>query len=1086
MNVNQNHYGPGDNISGNKYEYIVQSINAGDLFSVVEDVMKDVRYRELEKANLKLTVIENINSLSHEVRLLLNTLKAKVDLASQIKTSARNDILTLLKAQGVSEDTLNVATSILINLESTTSEAQARKRFTSVDSSNVYIREAFFEFLASETELKSEIQNINLSEQEITGLVRGAIRVKDFQIAQILATRLNLEFPSKNAQILQLHIEVLALVEKNREKHFFSLHINDKHFIDKTVDILPEYIDEKLDFRVVYIIINLLELTFYLDKKLRKIAISHIARIRALSPECAETLDSILTGAPTKDIGFELGDTPLSIEQFTSLHFALQQKRIASDQVSKWIDSGGKIHTGDEYFNEFCDLYIRSLLCAVDDNRDKHLLDERAKTFLKSNPQRFLLINPHRLLNLCEIFIELGLPLNAVDYLAPLLSDSPWVSPVFECFIDALFYSEKYSLFFSMIGHLDNEEKSEIIFIREAQIYERTGDYHNAILAIRSALNRYPNNPYSWLILLHAARANGLSEDDLKKIVFEIPNTIFANYDDSKVTLINEIAVNIDAHLAERILVDWFVENPTAVAKPLTQIHANILLKNKEYTKNPYAPEKCGEGITYSDGFETFTRILVNDVDVIHPALLNVKSPLGQILINLQQGEVSGQLEMIERTSPYTAAFALAIELRSFGNDGTDAFKRFQLPEDKTQHLGYIEKVLASYSSHDAKRNELLESPKIPLSMRGMLIDPGNSVKAALTNLTTWGYAKHISLFNGGEENPDKIVIDVYTAVYISLMGFSSALVSGNMQIIICEFTKKVISSWLQDVLRDNFMSIGISENGLYKITSQDIRKDSTGLIEGLQILLERAHVEPLKAADTPEVLVEFREHLDESVYSSFRLSAANNIPILCVDSLMCEVAFRAGIPIANLNTFVEGILRTLTPKERKKSVKLNLYAGTPVSILYSDIIELSRSSDDSDVHLVYKFIEKYGDSIKESGYKLYFLTSVLKNVTLGAYVEGGLLNRNGYLNLDYYGFTKHAFNYCCRSALSNLEGGTAEQRLAKLIFSVLDIPLRNRLGRYSAMVMMLASEFAAGHFLDFEALNDAFSYYERNQLTQE
>ncbi|WP_412767637.1 PIN domain-containing protein, partial [Vibrio anguillarum] len=136
-------------------------------------------------------------------------------------------------------------------------------------------------------------------------------------------------------------------------------------------------------------------------------------------------------------------------------------------------------------------------------------------------------------------------------------------------------------------------------------------------------------------------------------------------------------------------------------------------------------------------------------------------------------------------------------------------------------------------------------------------------------------------------------------------------------------------------MLRDNYMSMGVSEEGMYRITSEDIQRDCLDLIQGIKTLLECAQVEVLKPADTPELLVKMRDMVDDTVYSTFQLSAANDIPLLCIDHLMIELAHRSGCPAANMNSFVERALNSLSFKERKKSIQYNLFSGTPVSILY-------------------------------------------------------------------------------------------------------------------------------------------------------
>ncbi|MBF4333212.1 hypothetical protein EAY29_23605, partial [Vibrio anguillarum] len=114
-------------------------------------------------------------------------------------------------------------------------------------------------------------------------------------------------------------------------------------------------------------------------------------------------------------------------------------------------------------------------------------------------------------------------------------------------------------------------------------------------------------------------------------------------------------------------------------------------------------------------------------------------------------------------------------------------------------------------------------------------------------------------------------------------------------------------------------------------------------------------------------------------------------------------------------------------------------FSGTPVSILYQDIMELSCSSEPSDTYLVFKFMDKYDEAIDGTGAPLKFLTDIVRNVTAVAYIDGTILSGGRAINPQYDGYAENVFNYCCRPAMKVLTDETAEQRFATLIFSVVN-----------------------------------------------
>jgi tetratricopeptide (TPR) repeat protein len=1076
--VNQKHSGSGDNVAGDKFELIIRSIQAGNLMSVTVNIMSDVCYRDLEKAREKLDVLAGISALEADVHLLLQALKVKAELVNTTSDlPAKNNLIQLLNQKNLPNEIREVVTSILIDLESRTSVAVARDRYADLPVKGFYTKEVFYERLVSKEELDNIYRCLkvhDLSEQELTGLVRGAIRVEDFALAYELAKLLDIHFSSNNSATLLLLAEVLFISIENQHKNYVSLSKPAKSNLDRLISQLLSSIVGKNDIRHIVILTNLLNLTQFSDRRLYDLGRLHIDEIRKISPNCANYINPLNKEISNSDEQFELSSQSLDLEQFSRLDIAIQSNKIKANVVNKWVDRGGSVQTGDDYFNAFFDLYLRASVCSGNDKEEIQSLDDRARQFFESDPQRFILINPNALLRLSEIFIELGLPLNAVNYLAPFLSVEAWVSPLFECYLTALFASEKFDLFLSRIKHLEPEEKTLSICLREAQVYERLNEYELSINSIRAAIKISPNIPYPWHLLLHVSRAKGLNKAELSDIVFEIPEVIFSKYDHSKVALINEIATHIDINIADRVLVDWFAQNPNTVAAALIDIHNNSMRNRPTVTSNPYVPRHCCDGVTFTDGFENSTRLLVRDVSSDHPLLLDIESPLGQTLNSIKTGASSGIYTMLERLPSYVAAFRHALEIRHKGNDGTDAFRMFSLPATQEDLIPYFEKILKQYSSHEKRNTDILDNPNIPLVMRAHYTDTRNPVRGAIAHLCSNQSTKHIGLFSGGEELPSKVIIDAYTAVYLSLMGFVSCFTNLNIEIALCQRTKKAIESWLEDVLRDDYMSMGVSEQGLFRITSKDIQRDYLALIQELKVLLKYAKVEILKPSDTPEILVRVRDIIDETVYSTYQLSAANSIPLLSIDHLMTELLHRTGCPAANINSFVMRALNSLSLKERKKSILLNLHLGTPVSILYKDILELSRSLDSADTYLVFKFIEKYGEKINATGEPLNFLTEIVRNVTAAAYIDGNILNGGRAENPRYDGYAEHVFNACSRAAIKILSGETAEQRLATLIYNVVDIPCQ--MNRYFNLIFDLASEFATGHFLDIDACNHALA----------
>lgn len=221
----------------------------------------------------------------------------------------------------------------------------------------------------------------DLSEQELTGLVRGALRVQDFVFAFELAQNLDKYYSSNNSRILRLYTETCLLITRNQRNHYVSLSKQEKDNVDRLIIQLLADIDDGKDDRYIAVLTNLLKLTYFSDSRLYNLGKLHIDKVREIDSFSAEYLEQSSIGMSTPDIKFELVSDVLDLEKFSFLIFAIENNQMKAKDVNNWIDNGGIIETGDDYINSFLNLYLRALVCSVDDKNEIQLLDKKRKIF---------------------------------------------------------------------------------------------------------------------------------------------------------------------------------------------------------------------------------------------------------------------------------------------------------------------------------------------------------------------------------------------------------------------------------------------------------------------------------------------------------------------------------------------------------------------------------------------------------------------------------------------------------------------------------------------------------------------------------
>ncbi len=1075
----QIHTGSGDNVGNNKIVNIISNIEPKYIKGFIADLMQDISHRKISDAEKKLESIANIDGVDINVKSLLNALKTKVALIQEEKglQNQKQELQNLVRNKELDYDTLDVAFSILLHFESRIHLDTARDRYFSAEVSGPYTNEVFFEFLSTADEIVEACNSqckFNFLEQEILGLIRGSLRNNNINIAYDLSQYLNENYPSINSTFFLLHCETLTFLNNIKNRHILSFSIYEKKHVDYLINTLLDNFSSDIS-RFTLPLINQLYITNFTNIKLIELAKKNTINIKKISRECAEIITKITSKTVATNSHLKLPEEIKDLETFSILNELLTNGSFNKKSLADWRHNGGKISTDDSYINSLLELQVSVWLCTSQDKKSIIDLTQQAEEFLSLDMNRYKGLNPSNLMFLCERFMSLNLPLIAVKYIEPILPDEPWLSPLLENLLQALYLSEQNDLFFKKLALFSDDVKSESVWLLEAQAYERIQQDEEAITAVQKALKINNKNAYSWDLLLYLYQKNKGSKVDLTKLVVGIPCEVFYSYHETKIPLLNSIAKYVDPNIAEAILVDWFVVNPNQLAKYLIDIHHNSLMNRTDKQDFIYLPKCCIKGIEYTDGFKKYNRILVRDVETEHPLCLNVNSPLGRILEKLTVGETVedpylGEISLTSETPAFIAAYQAAIKIRDQNNDGSDPFKLFELPSNEEEFLPYFERILRRYSNNKATQNPSLQNPHIPLCMRGNFTHRGDYFRAAYYHLTSSDTTQYVKLHDEGINSPDKVIIDLYTSIYLSLLGFVSLIAKKGITLILTNYTKDILEYWIRDITREDYISLDVTEFGMQRITAADIKKNSYDFIQQLKLLINISQEERIRIVDTPENLVKIKDIIDPSTFSTIQLSHANDIPWLSIDHLLCILAQKSGFPVANLNDFLKGLINSSEFKERKESIVVSLICGLPVPIFYNDIIILSGSNEKKDIFLTAKFIEKYKCPGRETAENINFLSQITRNVIVKAYLDSDILKGSRAYNPVYDGYEEYVFNTCCKTAMLCVEGKTAEEKVALLISETLKPFYKFR--PLQKLVFDLATLFSVGHFLNIEVIN--------------
>lgn len=1086
----QIHSGHGDNVSGDKI--ISQAISPTEIQDIIRRILTSLRHRKPWQAKEQLETLKIASSLDADTKGILDVISILIQLAEG--SSPSNGDLLLRAYLVTKPDALctDIAISAQLRLDvNNVRLPDARERYISSSSHGIYTKEVFYEFIADKTEVETtyHTKRLNLTEIELCGLVRGALRLKIPKQALIISEYLNSISSTFNSKTL-IALSKKGTIELEIEhKHYWCITATLRSEIlglcDDTITLLNDC--EGRDARIINLSAVLLHYVCGEYKPLADTCWCYISEIEHQFPEIAVQMRHMYEKRLDGSEGFlykmaKANEDPsykvkIINEITSSKEITVEDSALLSSigdikSLRKWIEDGGSVSSENQLEKDFSILELKSLAC---DNSlmSKEAIRLLAEEFISRHKTEFCILNPPRVIHLVEIFLDLELYFTACELIKPHVPSSDWwVSPTLCCYLKALLNSQQMMTLNAILSGIEqNDWTVELWHIRALQLAS-LHCYDKVIEVMEMAVKKAPSLPYSWYVLLDSHKKIGSDENIIVTILDRIPEEVFSLPSQFVFYLLAEMAIDGNFTKAEKFLIRLFVNDPESCAIPFTNIYLRLITNSKKTLNLSNNIDNCFGGICYSVDGEKATKLLVADDLATHRDLLSVSSPLGELLSRMSITDVEqlGMLDikLIERLPPLIAAFHIASTLRQAINDGSDCFHSFRLPENPDEMFKTLKRKMLSSNKG---KNDLIADPQIPLFMKGHHQNRSSPVNSALYHLTEKKSVKH-SLPGFGESNPEQVILDIYSVSYLAITGLVNGIFNYPSKFIITIETKHYFEEWLKEINREDYLSIGTSPEGdLWRHTAEDIHKQTAAIQDAVKSILAISQVITPNMIDMPNKVLLIQDIVDLSVLSSLKLSIANDIPWLCIDEAFAQISKEIGYSIINANQFFSLIGQGLSLEQKKQGLYLHVSASLPYPLTYEDLIQLSKSTDDSDHYCLAEIIKMYPNPFPDTGSAILFFGQILKSILINAYSNGELLNGLREDNPRNTGYTERVFNVCCFTSMQCKDGQEAEKKLAYLLgyllFIFQDIPSMNKL------IQIMASRFVTGHFLSFNAINE-------------
>lgn len=1063
--IDQTHSGFGDNVAGNK---IVQAVQANDFVSVAYDLYYLINLGSFDQAERKLESYSGIPSKSAEVVDLLEVLT--IYLNSKRNLKIEGDLNTIKKAIRLSPpEFLDLYKSILVEIIYLTSESEALDVYNSFsEDRSDYLDNINLRYFADEDELKETFskKTLVLDELGLLFLARGLARVEKREEALIVLEKIKDD--NKNLKILKLAIlydklldkldRPLEYLEESTVEEFFSIAFS---FLELIKD------ESEISQNALRLLINLVIKSNFSICNILDVAVKFINVIRPISSEVADALESYSEKniEINQDILSKINDLkPLKLEEAILCLNAITLNKINLKILIRWISQCGEVEDENKFDKDLLTLVLKSFV--FKDKKNVNEFEEEFSKFLGYKERKFRSIHPFYIITLCEnLFVfKKQQFLNMNRLLEKVVSKKSSQSRVYLYYLYSLMNLEKYDTLKSYIENIDSDSINPDFLILRARYYGVIGDYENSKNDYIGIVDYYKDSLNIWLDYLLLSLKHE-SVDQTRKILDDIPEKILTPRAKNIFRFIYLVYTEIDSVYAEKLITKLFFMEPNFVAPYLCNLHFQLIAQSVELVTN-LSYEGVYEGVIYEIEGERYQKLIVVDEFAKYSHFINIDSNLGNALIEMNLNEERivdyQKIKLIDKQPAFLTIFQLALKIAESNRHNSSEIKFFPFKVRDNFVVEDMKEIMQRFAVDD-HTEELISNPDLPMYIKGSLFKNNEEFETVLKILQNKNANFCLSDSVGNTTASESLVLDVYSFTYLCFNHNFKALIESGISVFITQETYNVISDWIKKVTNEKFLSIRVEEEFLIKIDAETVETYYASFLKNLNQLLEYAKILTPNIIDLPDFANQIRDILSPSVFSTLKLSIANDIPWLCLDSALRTIFVKeSDVKVIKLHDFLFFLANYLNFDSRKISIIQWSNFGLFTVYSYTDFMELVRSTNSEDWILLKKLLTDTPLSFNNYEQALVILSAILK-MTLFKFLQ-----RN---NLVEINLLENLIFTCLNKCLDNLEGKFREDRLAKVIVEMINsISFSEYLCKIFSNIL---GKFAVGQFLNIAYTNE-------------
>lgn len=1068
------------------------------LLRTIKIILSNLRDRKFNDAKATFKTLKSASNFDDKANRLFDILSIRIGVHLKEDIEIQTPYQMIKSFQDdyeLNSFEIDLCNDTLIRLDvKNTLPDDASQKYQSIEEPGINTVEAFYELLASENDLQQAFNGIGTDEFLLAGLLRGCIRLKSHKLAQKVSSKLSKVSSSFNTRLLSTYTDAITFEHEISTIYWSITNTERENLISHADDILL-LIDEcgGEDDRCLALALTFLDYFEGQHQGLFDACKNHVSRIEAISPDAARRIKNSIEGnienldehrykvaksAEDRAFRLETVDSIIKEKSLTPEESAVFARVGSAIEVKKWINDGGEVAGTDQFSIDFSMLELKAF------SLDEHPLSlqrlrEDGESFIAKYVDRLKNIAHPRLLDISNLMQDIGLPEISCQLLKPSIPEIDiWPSPLVRCYIRALLASQKMSTINSVLNEIEKNQWDGFIWHIKASVLDHSHETKEAIEALTKSLEIDDSSLQAWTHLIHVYVKHNYGDERILEALNKIPVELFNNFTDHGLSLLHEMTVLGNFNFAEERVLAWFYDDPDTMAIPLTNFNFNALAMTKYEAVFSDTVGHCIKGLHYKIDNNLYTKLLTDDDQYTHSVFISSTSPIGEALSTATVNEViqlgMQDIELLGVMSPFQAAISIATQLRQANNDGKDCFHMFEPPSDPEEMVAYLEKKLGRGTTGN---ENIIADSKIPIFLKCHHLRSNDPMMSALQYLTTKKPFQH-AIPALGDEQPDKVIIDVHTIAYLALTGLYKNIESFPIKYVISLETKKFLQDWLKTVNNQDFMTLDASAGrGVTVTTYEQIQESTVEVREAVNLFLELSEVVAPELKDIPDEVLKIEGTVDLSVLSSLKLSITNSIHWLCIDQTFAQLSAMSGYKLANANFIFSGLGRGMNIKDKKNGLYLHASSTLPYSLTFEDFYLLSQSNDEHAYHFLAELLSMYPNAFSDTGSAISFLHDILTQVLARAYQDGEILNGlRGSSNPQSNGYVERVFNTACFMSMQCKDGKEAEEKLALLLVSL--IKRFSEIPRMVKLIRLMGAVFISGHFMSFDAINSWIDKY--------